>query len=288
MSLAAEIGGHVLSVDSMQVYRGMDIGTAKPAQEVTALVPHHLIDLAEPEETYTVAAFQSEGLAVVDRLDASATGAVIAGGSGLHCRALVDPLVFPPTDDGLRARLEAMAPADLVAGLLVADPDAGAHVDLANPRRVLRALEVHTLTGETPSLRAGGDDAAAVRNYAPRIPFVAIGLDPGDALAARVDRRFDAMLAAGLLDEVAALADRLGPTASQAVGYKELIPVVHGLASVEAARSDAVRATLALAKRQRTFFRRDPRIRWLPWHDDAGRRRDEAIRALQEADAWNS
>jgi tRNA dimethylallyltransferase len=286
--VAEALGGHVLSVDSMQVYRGMDIGTAKPATEVRAAVPHHLIDLADPEENFTVAAFQDAGVAVLDDLATSGVPAVIAGGSGLHFRALVDPLHFPPTDDSLRAELEATSSADLVARLLEADPAAAAHVDLANPRRVLRAVEIHTLTGETPSSRAADPDAVAVRRYRPREEFVAVGLDPGDLLAARVERRFDRMLAAGLLDEVAGLEDRLGPTAAQAVGYKELLPVVRGLASLEAARADAVRATLALAKRQRTFFGRDPRIRWLGWSDDPERRRRAAFAALEEAGTWSS
>jgi len=171
--------------------------------------------------------------------------------------------------------------------LLLADPAADQHVDLANPRRVLRAVEIVRLTGGTPSQRAGSNNAQAVRTYTPLYPFRAIGLDPGDRLGSRVMARFDAMLAGGLLDEVAELADHLGPTARQAVGYKELLGVVSGEYDLEAGRSLAIQATLGLAKRQRTFFRRDPRIRWLPWHDEAEQRVRTALAAIED-DAWTS
>lgn len=280
--------GEIVSVDSMQVYRDMDIGTAKPDAAVCARVPHHLINLVGPEESFSVAEYQAAGRIVLDDLANSHRAAVIAGGSGLHFRALVDPMSFAPTEPGLRSQLEATPVADLVTELLGDDPDAGAHVDLANPRRVLRAVETFRLTGVTPSQRAGTAEAEALRSYTPRMPLVALGVDPGDGLPARVADRFDAMLDAGLLDEVEALAPRLGRTARQAVGYKELLPVVRGEASIEDGRATAIQATLGLAKRQRTFFRRDPRIRWLAWHDDADERTFEAHRALEEAETWTS
>ena len=272
MAIAAQLSGEIVSVDSMQVYRGMDIGTAKPDAATCARVPHHLIDLVEPEESYSVAEYQSAGRTVLDALEAEGTTAIVAGGSGLHFRALVDPMSFAPTEPALRAELEAVPAADLVTELLGSDPEAAAHVDLANPRRVLRAVETLRLSGITPSQRAGTAEAEALRSYTPRLPLVAVGLDPGDALETRVIARFDAMLGAGLLDEVAELAPRLGRTARQAVGYKELIPVVNGGTSLEEGRAAAIQATLGLAKRQRTFFRRDPRIRWLTWHDDPDER----------------
>ena len=272
----------------MQVYRGMDIGTAKPDAATCARVPHHLIDLVEPEESYSVAEYQSAGRTVLDALEAKGTPAVVAGGSGLHFRALVDPMSFAPTEPALRAALEAKPAADLVTELLGSDPEAAAHVDLANPRRVLRAVETIRLSGITPSQRAGTAEAEALRSYTPRLALVAVGLDPGDALEARVTARFDRMLDAGLLDEVGGLAPRLGRTARQAVGYKELIPVVDGGVSLEEGRAAAIQATLGLAKRQRTFFRRDPRIRWLTWHDDPDKRVSGARRALEEVGTWTS
>jgi tRNA dimethylallyltransferase len=288
MAIAEQLSGEIVSVDSMQVYREMDIGTAKPDPATCARIPHHLIDLVEPEEPYSVAEYQAEGRRVLDRLEGGDTTSVIAGGSGLHFRALVDPMSFAPTDPALRIELEAMGATDLVTELLATDPAAGSHVDLSNPRRVVRAVETLRLTGVTPSQRAATAEAEALRSYAPRLPVVALGIDPGDGLLARVTGRFDAMLATGLLDEVAALAPRLGRTARQAVGYKELLPVVGGALTLEEGRAAAIQATLALAKRQRTFFRRDPRIRWLTWHDDPDERISAARRVLEEAETWTS
>lgn len=283
MRLAEELGGEIVSVDSMQVYRGLDIGTAKPSAAEQAVIPHHLIDVVEPECSFTVAEHQSLGVAAIDRILAQGSHPIVVGGSGLHFRALVDPLEFPPTNAAVRAAIEAMAPADTALELLESDPGAAAAVDMANPRRVARALEILRLTGIGPTERSESDAAAAVRAYQTRIPLVALGMDAGDVLASRVEHRFDAMLAAGLLDEVAAVQGRLGSTAAQGVGYKELVPVVRGELALEAGRDAAIRATMALAKRQRTFFRRDPRIRWIPWHDDADQALQYALAAAGEA-----
>ncbi len=271
----------------MQVYRGMDIGTAKPDQPTQDRIRHHLIDIAEPSVEFAVAQYQQAGLAAMESI-ASRARPVIAGGSGLHFRSLVDPMTFAPSDAGIRAGLESLPIETVVVELLAADPDAAAHVDLANPRRVVRAVEIHRLTGETPSLRAAAPESAAVRAYEPRLPLVILGVDPGEALRQRIIERFDRMLAAGLEAEVARLGPRLGRTARQAVGYKELLPVVAGESTLPDARDRAIQATVGLAKRQRTFFRRDPRIRWLPWHHDAGRRREAALTVVAEELQWTS
>jgi tRNA dimethylallyltransferase len=271
----------------MQVYRGMDIGTAKPSPAERARVPHHLVDITEPEDAFTVAQFQTVGVAVLDRLADSGTPALVVGGSGLHFRALVDPLRFPGTDPEVRGRFEALAADDAVAMLVGLDGGAGEHVDLDNPRRVVRALEIHALTGETPSGRAAGPEGRAVREYRSRIPVAVVGSDPGDALPERVALRLERMMAAGLLDEVAALAGRLGPTASQAAGYRQLLPVVGGEWPLVRGVRRAVDATTGLAHRQRVFFRRDPRIAWIEWHDEASRRAEAALRVLEEA-GWTS
>ncbi len=268
MALAAETGSEIVSVDSMQVYRGMDIGTAKPDVATRRLVPHHMIDLVDPDVDFTVADFQRAGREAMAEVVAADRGVLIAGGSGLHLRALIDPMRFPPHDATLRAHLEAMTPDALLRRLLAADPRAGDVTDLANPRRVLRAVEILALTGETPSARSATPEYRALRTYEPLNPLVIVGLDPGDDIGGRIERRFDAMLADGLLDEVARLDGSLGRTAAQAVGYKELLPVVRGSVDMRAARTAVISATRALAKRQRTFFRRDPRIRWITWHDD--------------------
>jgi tRNA dimethylallyltransferase len=288
MELAERVGGEIVSVDSMQVYRGMDIGTAKPTAAERRRVPHHLIDLVDPGDSYTVAEFQEAGRQALDDMESRGVPAVICGGSGLHFRALVDPLDFPPSDPDVRITLESVSHSDLVAELLKADPEAGATTDLANPRRVLRAVEIHRLTGATPTERASSRLATQVREYEAARPFIALGLDPGDGLKARVLARLDAMLAAGWLEEVERLGPSLSTTAGLAVGYRELLEVVRGGTRLDEARSAISRSTMALAKRQRTYFRRDPRIRWLPWHDHRDRRAAEAASALEEADAWSS
>jgi tRNA dimethylallyltransferase len=269
----------------MQVYRGMDIGTAKPTAAERAAVPHHMIDLVDPSERFSVGRFQREGTAVLEGL--SDDRVLVVGGSGLHFRSLVDPLEFPPSERGVKAEVEALERGDAVAALLAVDPGAPNHVDMANPRRVARALEVHRITGLTPSHRAGTPQAQAVRDYEPARPFVAVGVDPGGRLAARVERRLDAMLDAGLLDEVSGLQGQMGRTASSAVGYRQLLPVVRGDRTLAEGRSHTLSATTGLARRQRTYFRRDPRIRWVEWEDDADRRTDAVLGVLEEA-GWTS
>ena len=288
MCLARRWGAEILSVDSMQVYREMDIGTAKPSVAEQAEVPHHMIDLVPPEVDYTVADFQGTGRRVMADIRSRRVPLVMAGGSGLYFRALVDPLEFPASDPEVRAEVDLLAHGDAVAELLAADPGAGDHIELVNPRRVRRAVEVLRLGGGIPSRRAAGQAAHRVRNYRAEVPFVAVGVDPGDGLVDRVDRRMDMMIEAGLLDEVGRLADRLSRNASQAVGYRQLIPVVRGDLDLEQGRADAVKATLALARRQRTFFGRDPRIRRLVWDEDPETRCRVARRAIEEMQPWSS
>ncbi|MBA2338084.1 MAG: tRNA (adenosine(37)-N6)-dimethylallyltransferase MiaA, partial [Acidimicrobiia bacterium] len=177
LALAEESGADILSVDSMQVYRGMDIGTAKPDLAARARVNHHLIDLVEPETAFTVADYQAAGLDVLHRLATADRRVILVGGSGLHLRSLVDPINPPPTDPGLRADLEAARLDSLVAELLARDPDSGGVVDLANRRRVVRAVEILRLTGATPSARAAADERSRLDAYRPARPFVAVGFD---------------------------------------------------------------------------------------------------------------
>jgi len=250
-------------------------------------VPHHLLDLIEPSVDLSVAEFQREGRRVLADLAVRAKTPVICGGSGLHFRAMVDPLEFPPQDTGIRAELDALNLDEARDLLESVDPAAAEHVDLDNPRRVARALEIHRITGLTPSRRAATAEAAAVRSYEPLIKFVAVGLDPGPELADRVEKRFDRMLAEGLLDEVQRIGPQLGRLASQAVGYKELLPVVAGDQDLAVGRAAAIRATMALAKRQRTYFRRDPRIQWISWDPDPAVRLRTVTDYLDGNPAWN-
>ena len=287
-AIAAQSGSSIVSVDSMQVFRGMDIGTAKPNLATRNRFGYYLVDIADPAHEFTVADFQAAGSAVLSDIEAAGRHSVVAGGSGLHFRSLVDPLEFPPTDPGLRRDLETQEHGRLVEALLLADPTAATVVDLANPRRVLRAVEVLRLTGSTPTERAATPDAEAVRTYRPARPFTAIGVDPGPLIAERIENRFDQMLAAGFLSEVAEIAPLLGRTARQAVGYRELLGVIEGVADLETARADAIRATVALAKRQRTYFRRDPRIHWIPWHHEPEAVVQTAIDVLAKDAPWIS
>ena len=277
MRIAEKIGGEVVSVDSMQVYRGMDIGTAKPTMVDRRGVPHHMIDIADPDDVFTVAEFRRQGREVMGEAEAPL---VIAGGSGLHFRALVDPMSFAPSDPAVRGELERSDDFDLVSELLAADPGAGEHVDLANRRRVVRALEVFRLTGETPSRRASTAEAEKVRRYVPEIEFEAVGLDPGEALDERIDRRLERMRSGGLVDEVRRLSGRLGKTARAAVGYREVLSHLDGELELSEAFEEASRNTKRLARRQRTWFQRDPRIRWIPWIEDADSRAKRALEAL--------
>jgi tRNA dimethylallyltransferase len=269
----------------MQVYRGMDIGTAKPSAAEQALVRHHMIDVVDPDIRFSVAEFQEAGRRVLAGLAERDVPALITGGSGLHFRALIDPLEFPPHDPQLRASIEERGAEANRRRLIEVDPAAGQVVDLANPRRVERALEVFELTGMIPSVRATHGSAEAVTRYKPLIPVVVAGIDPGAALADRVERRWNAMMAEGLLEEVAGLAESLGPTAAEAVGYKQLLPVVSGVTSVEQGSADARQATMSLAKRQRTYFRRDPRVEWVPWVSDPDERYELVKKCLVERES---
>lgn len=278
----------ILSVDSMQVYRGMDIGTAKPSLETRRRIPHRMIDVADASDEFSVAGFQKQGRAVLDDAMSQGDRVVVAGGSGLHFRALVDPMTFAPTDPDIRRELEAMALDELQHALLAIDIEAPDVLDIRNPRRVIRAIEVWRITARTPSERARSNESEAVRSYKPLVDHVSIGLDAVDRSADRVGVRFRAMLDAGFLDEVATIGPSLGRTAAQAVGYKELLEVVAGDSNIEAASIEAIRATNALVKRQRTYFGRDPRIEWMPWQDDEDARIAVAVDHVGKVTGWTS
>jgi tRNA dimethylallyltransferase len=198
---------------------------------------------------------------------------------------LVDPLEFPPTDADLRHQLDRESTEALVAELLSADGDAGRALDMANPRRVVRAVEILRLTGATPSERLRSDAAVAVRDYRSMFDLVTFGLDPGPGLNERIMLRTQLMREEGLLDEVAQLANSLGRLASLAVGYRELLDVVSGRLGVDEGFERVRRSTRALAKRQRTFFARDPRIRWFQPETNGGDAVQALVSALTEGQA---
>jgi tRNA dimethylallyltransferase len=244
----------------MLVYRGMDIGTAKPTSAQRARVPHHLLDLAEPSERFTVARFQSEARDVLGRV----AQPLLVGGSGLYVRAVVDDLTFPPEDPAVRAALEAEADdlgvEELFRRLAESDPVAAERIEPGNVRRIVRALEVSAITGAPFS-----SFAAAWERYEPdRVRAAGIRM-PRAALTDRIGRRIRAMLDAGWLDEVRALVDRgFGAwlTATQAIGYAELARHLDGRLDLDEAVEQTVRRTKELARRQMAWFRRDPRITW--------------------------
>lgn len=277
IELARRLGAEIISADSMQVYRGMNVGTAKPTLIERRGVVHHLIDVVDPEEEFSVAEYRIMGREVV----ASSTAPlIIAGGSGLHFRALVDPMSFAPTDEELRAHLDGLSLQEVASQLSALDEDAGRHVDMSNKRRVVRALEIARLTGETPSRRAGSAEAEEVRRYVPELEFTAVGIDPGGALEERIDRRLEEMRRGGLVEEVKGLRHRLGRTARSAVGYREILDHVESRIGLDRAFAAIRQNTRKLAKRQRTWFQRDPRIRWIPWIEDENDRVERAMEIL--------
>jgi tRNA dimethylallyltransferase len=277
VAIAASLGTDVASIDSMLVYRGMDIGTAKPTPAQRASVPHHLLDLAEPSERFTVARFQAAARPVLDDDEP-----LLVGGSGLYFRAVVDELRFPPEDRAVRAALEAEADSlgadELYARLAATDAVAAERIDPANVRRTIRALEVSAITGAPFS-----DFAAAWEVYDPsRVRVAGIHLDT-ETLDARVRARVAAMLEEGWLDEVRGLVARgFGAwlTASQAIGYAELAEHLEARLALDEAMERTVKRTKELARRQMAWFRRDPRIRWF----DAGM--DGAVGVVDDVRAY--
>jgi tRNA dimethylallyltransferase len=272
IAVAERLGAEIVSVDSMLVYRGMDVGTAKPTAEERGRVPHHLLDVAESSEPFSVARYQELALEAARDVRSRGRRVLLVGGSALYLRAVVDELGFPGTDPDARRSLEAEAAAvgasDLHARLAASDPIAAAKIEPGNVRRTVRALEVAELTGRPFSSFAEGWDtydparvrAAGVKVSAP-------------ALRARIDARVDEMLDRGWLDEVRALVERgFGGwlTSVQAIGYAELARHLAGELTLEQAVAGTVKRTRALARRQLAFFRRDPRIRWFEAGEEGG------------------
>ncbi|HEV2891926.1 MAG TPA: tRNA (adenosine(37)-N6)-dimethylallyltransferase MiaA [Frankiaceae bacterium] len=265
LDLAERLGGEVVNADSMQLYRGMDIGTAKLSVDERRGVPHHLLDVWDVRETASVAEYQRLARDVIDGLRARGVVAVVAGGSGLYVRAALDAFEFPGTDPAVRARLEAelaeTGPAPLYERLKAADPVAAERILPSNGRRIVRALEVVEITGMPFSAAPG------MTTYTSVYDTVHLGIAPDLAtLDARIDARVDEMWRRGLVDEVRALAEteglREGVTASRALGYQQVLAFLDGGLTEDAAREETKRATRRFARRQLSWFRRDPRIRW--------------------------
>jgi tRNA dimethylallyltransferase len=265
LDLAERLHGEVVNTDSMQVYRGMDIGTAKLSVADRRGVPHHLVDVLDVHEEASVAEFQRLARAVVADCRSRGVVPVLVGGSALYTRAVLDVLEFPGTDPDLRRRLEhdlvEQGAAALHARLREVDPEAAGHIEPANGRRIVRALEVVELTGAPFVARL----PAPSYHYA---EAVQVGVDiDRPTLDERIGRRVDRMWADGLVEEVRALEARglrESRTASRALGYQQVLAFLAGETTEDEARSRTVTGTRRFVRRQDAWFRKDPRVTWVP------------------------
>ena len=261
IALAHELDGEVVNADSMQLYRGMDIGTAKLTAAEREGVPHHVLDIWDVTQTAAVAEYQKIARAAVDGILARGRIPLLVGGSGLYVRAVLEEFDFPGTDPAVRRRLDAemsdVGPAALHTRLAGLDPAAAARILPSNGRRIVRALEVIELTGKPFT--------AALPSPSGYYDAVQIGVDRETAsLDRRIADRVELMWASGLVDEVRGL-DRIrdGRTASRALGYQQALAQIDGTMTEAEAKAETVRGTRRFVRRQRTWFRRDPRITWL-------------------------
>ena len=267
--LAKRCGGEVVSIDSMQIYKGMAIGTAAPTEEEMEGVPHHMVAVADPRESWSAARFTQEADACVQSILARNKLPILAGGTGLYLDALISGRTFAPGSAGgavraqLERELEAGGIEPLLAELRRVDPESAERLHPADRKRILRALEVYRETGKTIS-RHNRETQALPKKYAP----ICLGLAFRDReeMKRRIDLRVDAMLSAGLLEEVRALVDSGVPrssTALQAIGYKELLPVLDGEASLAETAEEVKLRSRQYAKRQLTWLRRNGEIHWI-------------------------
>jgi tRNA dimethylallyltransferase len=276
--LASELNGEVVNADSMQLYRGMDIGTAKLTPQERAGVPHHLLDIWPVTQSASVSEYQLLARAAIADIQERGRTPILVGGSGLYVRAALDNLQFPGTDPDLRASLEEelarVGPAELHARLATVDPAAAAAILPGNGRRIVRALEVVQLSGRPFS--------ATLPQFESVFPAIQLGIElPRAELDRRITERVDRMWQLGLVDEVRQLATaglREGRTASRALGYAQVLRFLDGEWPEDEAARQTVQATRRFVRRQESWFRRDPRIIWL-----AGNRPETADQALAAA-----
>ena len=268
VALAKKLDGEVISCDSMQIYKGMDIGTAKPTKEEMCGITHHMLDVVEPWEDFSVSRYCQMAIPIVDDIISRGKTAIIAGGTGLYMDALIRGNNFAPCPStGMRERLEAQAEQDGMEAMLsllsTIDPDAASKLHVADKKRILRALEVYYETGETIT-----EHNRKTQMIPPKYIPLWFGLEDADRsdLYRRIDLRVEKMLDLGLLNEIEVLLSNGIPekcTAMQAIGYKEFLAVRHGECSVSDAVLQVQQASRHYAKRQLTWFRRNSAIRWL-------------------------
>lgn len=268
VALAQELGGEVISCDSMQIYRGMDIGTAKPTPDEMQGVPHHMLDVAEPWEDFSVSRYCAMATPILDDILARGKTAIIAGGTGLYMDSLIRGNAFAPCPStGIRQQLEQQADQDGMLSMLQrlrdVDPNAAARLHLSDRKRILRALEVYLETGKTIT-QHNLDTQALPPRYTPL--WLGLDFENRADLYRRIDQRVGIMLNMGLIDEIQSLLSKGIPknsTALQAIGYKEFIAALDGACSVEEAADQVRQSSRRYAKRQLTWFRRNQSIRWL-------------------------
>jgi tRNA dimethylallyltransferase len=282
LDLAERLGGEIINTDAMQVYRGMDVGTAKAAPEDRRGIRHHLLDLLDVSEVASVAEFQRLARATIEELRGRGVASVLVGGSALYTRAVLDRFEFPGTDPEVRRRLEhelaAHGPGALHERLVELDPQSAQEILPSNGRRVVRALEVIELTG---------------RPFSASLPTLEYAFDGVHQIGVEIDRptlderigqRVDLMFEAGFVEEVRTLLDQglaESLTASRAIGYREVAAYVQGQCTEQEARTATAAATRRFARRQDSWFRKDPRITWVPW--DAPDRVERALAVLTRA-----
>jgi tRNA dimethylallyltransferase len=271
LDLAEALVGEIVNTDAMAVYRGMDIGTAKPPLAGRRGIAHHLLDYLDVKEPLTVAQYQQDARAVLADVRSRDRVPVLVGGSALYTRAVLDRFEFPGTDEAVRRRLEAeladVGPTAMHRRLAEADPEAAARILVDNGRRIVRALEVVEITG-----RKFSATLPLLEYVDPRTVQVGVDIDR-PTLDERIERRVVAMFAGGFVEEVERLLDeglREGRTAGQAIGYREVAAYLDGELSLDEARERTVVATRRFARRQESWFRKDPRIVWVRY-DDAER-----------------
>jgi len=264
IALAKKFGGEIVSADSRQIYRGMDIGTAKPTAAERRAVPHHLIDIRDPDEDYTVADYQRDAFTAIQAIIARGKVPFLVGGTGLYIRAVVENLDIPKVqaDPGLRAQIETDIARDglpaVFKKLVALDPEAAYVVDPKNPRRVVRALEVALATGEPFTTQR--------TKNAPLFDTLTLGLNPSpEVLRERIDRRVDEMFRDGFAKEVKMLVKKYGASAPafNAIGYREVIEYLSATLSLEDAIAEIKINTWHYAKRQMTWFKKDRSTRWI-------------------------
>ena len=280
VELAKELNGEVVSCDSMQVYKRMDIGTAKPTEEEMQGIPHHMIDVAEPDEDFSVSRYCCLAAPIVDNIVARGKTAIIAGGTGLYMDSLIRGNAFAPfPSTGVRERLETQADSEgmefLLNWLRSVDPESAARLHLSDRKRIIRALEVYLETGQTIT-----EHNRKTQLIPPKYTPLWLGLDFADRaeLYRRIDRRVDMMLEMGLISEIQGLlASGIPPrcTAMQAIGYKEFVNALNGEETIAQAAEEVKKASRHYAKRQLTWFRRNPKLHWL--NRQTGQKNEEIL-----------